>query len=378
MRNSVVDIRHCYGCGICVITCSHQAITMQLDSLGFYRPIVDVSKCVDCGLCRRNCAYLYETLNDEKIMPKEWFAGWSKETSVVSNCSSGGVAYELAKTAIEQGYKVIGVKYNTNNHRAEHVICSTIDDLSKIKGSKYLPSYTIDAFKKIKKGEKWMIIGTPCQIDSLRKYVKMLHMEADVLLVDFFCHGVPSYNMWKKCLSQFLRGKNIESIVFRSKKNIVTNKDLSWHDSYVLTICEKQGVFYQPSLQGHFNWFYHYFLDNLCLGLQCYSKCKYKMFSTSADIRIGDAWCSAFQNNKKGVSAVLLFTDIGVKLIKQIKNIHIEEVKLKILSEGQMRIAPKIPQFYELRLRLMRLKILRFGHIEQLIKILEKFALNKK
>ncbi len=374
MKKSVAHIEHCYGCGVCAISCGQKAIEMQLDAYGFYRPVVDADKCTDCGLCCKSCAYLDDALAVEERMPQEWFAGWSEDAETVASCSSGGVAYELAKKALELGYKVVGVRYDVEKVRAEHVVCASVEELEQTKGSKYLPSFTVDAFAQIKKGEKWMVVGTPCQIDSLRRYVKMRKMEEDVVFVDFFCHGVPSYNMWAKNVAMFFKGTKAKSIAFRSKKNRATNEAWPWHASYVVTCHDIRGGYHQPCLQGHTNWFYYYFLDNLCLGKQCYEKCKYKMYKSSADIRIGDAWSSAYEDNEKGVSAVLAFTNKGAEMLRGLENVHKEEIALERLCEGQMREMPKKPAFYGLRLRLMKMKGLRFGHIEKLIELLSKIT----
>ena len=374
MKKSVAHIAHCYGCGVCAISCGQKAIEMQLDAFGFYRPVVDADKCTDCGLCCKSCAYLDDALAEEEHMPQAWFAGWSEDAETVASCSSGGVAYELAKKALESGYKVVGVRYDVEKGRAEHMVCASVEELVQTKGSKYLPSYTVDAFAQIKKGEKWMVVGTPCQIDSLRRYVKMRKMEDDVVLVDFYCHGVPSYNMWRKYGELMLGGRDVKGIAFRAKKNYATGEGIDWHNSYVVTSEDRKGKMYQPGLEHHRDWFGHYFLDNLCLGKQCYEKCKYKMYKSSADIRIGDAWSSAFKDNEKGVSAVLAFTDKGAEMLRALKNVHKEEIELERLCEGQMRVMPKEPVFYGLRLRLMKMKGLRFGHIEKLIGLLSKLT----
>ncbi len=374
MLKSVAHIAHCYGCGVCAINCGQKAIEMQLDKYGFYHPVVDANKCTDCGLCRKNCAYLDNRLAVEEKMPQEWFAGWSEDAETVASCSSGGVAYELAKKAISSGYKVIGVRYDVEKGRAEHIVCARMEDLEQTKGSKYLPSYTVDAFAQIKKGEKWMVVGTPCQIDSLRRYVKMRKMDDDVMLVDFYCHGVPSYTMWRKYSELMLHDGNVKGIAFRAKKNYATGEKIDWHNSYVVTSEDRNGEKYQPGIQQHRDWFGYYFLDNLCLGEQCYEKCKYKMYKCAADIRIGDAWTSTYGDNEKGVSAVLAFTDKGAEMLSALENVHKEEIGLETLCEGQMQVMPSKPAFYGLRLRLMKMKGLRFGQIEKLIGSLSKMT----
>lgn len=53
----IEDKSVCCGCSACASVCSHQAITMKPDGMGFLYPEVDQSKCVDCGLCNQVCAF---------------------------------------------------------------------------------------------------------------------------------------------------------------------------------------------------------------------------------------------------------------------------------------------------------------------------------
>lgn len=367
MKNSVAHIEHCYGCGICAASCPQRIIEMRLDKRGFYAPhITDEKKCTDCGLCRKSCAYLDDRLAVTNEV-KDWNAVWSETPETRKTCSSGGVAYELARTALAQGFEVVGVRYNADLHRAEHCICRTVEELEQTKGSKYLPSYTPAAFTQFERGKKYFVCGSPCQIDSLRRFIRLRKMENNFILMDFFCHGVPSYNMWQKFVRTNLPETKATDVAFRCKHNYTTNEAWPWHASFVVTCHDIRGGVYQPAMSDHTDWFYHYFLDNLCLGEQCHTQCKYKMYRSSADIRIGDAWTSAYEQDEKGVSAVLAFTEAGQQLLNAVQNLHREQIDLDLLCEGQMHEMPPMPRYYKLRLWLMRTP-LRFGQIEVLFR----------
>ena len=87
-------------------------------------------------------------------------------------CSSGGVGFELGRTLIGEGDKVCGVMYNAKANRAEHYIATTVEDLIPSIGSKYIQSYTVDGFKVIDRKQKYLVTGTPCQIDSFRRSIQ--------------------------------------------------------------------------------------------------------------------------------------------------------------------------------------------------------------
>jgi coenzyme F420-reducing hydrogenase beta subunit len=352
MQKSVADIKDCYGCGVCVAACPRRVLELRHDKNGFYAPMmVNEKACTDCGICRNVCSYVDDALAVNQSV-QEWHAMWSKDAEVRSNCSSGGVAYELAKKAIEEGYVVVGVRYNAEKHRAEHCLCETVEKLKATRGSKYIQSFTTEAFAQLDRKKKYMVVGTPCQIDSMRRWIRQRKIEDNFVLVDFFCHGVPSYWVWEKYVKENIQGDNFTDVAFRSKTNVKTGGPIPWHDSFVVT-AESREYALQPNINKR-DWFYHYFLEDLSLGVACYEKCKFKMYASSADIRIGDAWGSAYEKNEEGVSAVLTFTDKGKAWLDKCENLKKEDITIDLLCEDQMPESPKMPSYYRLRLWLVK------------------------
>lgn len=170
--NNIQNTKNCYGCGVCAMVCGKKIISIVLNKDGFYEPTIsDSSRCTGCGLCVEVCAFAHDTLATPN-MPQVSYAAWSKDARIRTICSSGGVGFEIAKDLLAEGYKVCGVRYNTENKRAEHYIATELKELIPSTGSKYIQSYTVEAFKKINRKEKYLITGTPCQIDSFRRYIK--------------------------------------------------------------------------------------------------------------------------------------------------------------------------------------------------------------
>ena len=174
---NISNVHNCYGCGLCAIVCSREIIEIELNADGFYEPVIkDISRCTDCNLCVDVCSYLHDGLALRNAKLKSYGA-WSKDSAVRRKCSSGGVGFELGSTFIKKGYKVCGVRYNAEKNQAEHYIATTIEELIPSIGSKYIQSYTVDGFRKIKRKEKYLITGTPCQIDSFRRYIQKFKVE---------------------------------------------------------------------------------------------------------------------------------------------------------------------------------------------------------
>ena len=187
--STVLNVQDCYGCGVCATVCAKKAISIKLNSNGFYVPSLDIELCTNCGLCAEVCGFLHDDLAFNE-QPKYGYGAWSNNPVVRKRCSSGGIGYEIGKYLLQEGYKLCGVRYNADKHIAEHYIAIDQNQWMLSIGSKYIQSYTVDAFKSINRKEKYLVTGTPCQIDSFRRYIKLFNIEHNFVLMDFFCHIV--------------------------------------------------------------------------------------------------------------------------------------------------------------------------------------------
>lgn len=335
MQPNISYINNCYGCGMCASSCPRQIIKIRLNSKGFYEPkIQHEDACISCGICLNVCSYIDDKIAVGNSIPLACYASWSNDADIRKICSSGGVGFEIAKHLVNKGYKVVGVKYDAASNRAVHYIAETCDELTPSMGSKYIQSFTADAFKNISRKEKYLITGTPCQIDSFRRYIRKFKCDDNFVLIDFFCHGVPSMHLWDSY------SKNVQKVIGKIVSVSWRNKANDWHNSYNLLIRgEKTFIFHRWS-QG--NLFFKMFLSNSCLGKACYDHCKYKGASSSADIRIGDLWGKTYENDEKGVSGVVAFTEKGKDILHKL-NCHREEHPWEIVTEGQLHHKLKKP-----------------------------------
>ena len=351
MKN-ISEIHNCYGCGVCAASCPKNIISIHLNKNGFYEPVIpELKQCIDCGICLDVCAFNHKerALKQEEIKIKSW-AAWSNDEAVRRKCSSGGIGFEIGKQLIEQGYQAVGCRYDIKQQRAEHYIATTVEELVQSIGSKYIQSYTEEAFRQIRRKEqKYLITGTPCQIDSFRRMIRKFRCEDNFILMDFYCHCVPSMYAWKSYI-KMLEPK-IGEVTYASWRNkfeygwhdswlmgmdgVKTSRPVNWHDSYNLLIREKKTFIQSRLSQGDL--FYKLFLGDICIGPQCEKQCKYKYDKSSADIRIGDLWGNAYKNEEKGVSALVSFTSKGEKIIKELKNVTLVKHPLSIVAEGQMK-----------------------------------------
>ena len=354
--NNITQFSDCYGCGMCAIVCPKQIISIQQNINGFYEPVINNdNECIHCGQCLKVCSYADEQLAQNNDVLAS-YAAWSKDPVIRKKCSSGGVGFEISKILLEQGYKICGVRYNPTLNRAEHYISVSKEELVQSAGSKYIQSYTVDGFRSIDRKEKYLVVGTPCQIDLFRRYIRKNHIEENFILMDFFCHGVPSKKMWDKYLSE--TEKITGKVIYASWRNKITGwhdslamdidgehtgEKVNWHDSYNLLIKGEKTFLNSRYSQG--DAFYQLFLSDNCLGKACYDHCKFKFRSSSADIRIGDLWGKKYQENEDGITGVAVFSKKGKSVLMQ-SNCEFVEEHFDTVAEGQMKAPAKRGRMY--------------------------------
>lgn len=334
MKNNISkkenEINYCTSCQLCSAVCPVDAIEIKLDTEGFYNPVVDNKKCINCGKCIFVC-HKYDNSIVMSNKHKKVYAAKSKDKNILSNSTSGGIGTHLAEQLIKEGYKIIGVTYNYKSDTAENIIIEKAEDLYKIQGSKYIQSYSEKIYKEIFKNlkdEKYAVFGLPCQIYGIDRYLKKINKRENFVLIDLFCHGCPSLNLWTKYLN-FTKQKynllEIKTVEFRSKKK-------GWHE-FIISILDKKGQkFISKNEQDGF---FRLFFSNKILNKSCY-ECKLRSTLNYADIRLGDYWGTEYELDTEGVSAVVLVTENGKQIFEKLKNeIKVKESNLNDVIKAQ-------------------------------------------
>lgn len=257
----------------------------------------------------------------------ELFSLQSAEAETLHNCSSGGIAHELSKLALQRNERVIGAAYDLETNRVHHIEAKNAAQLSLLDGSKYLQSDPRKTFSaaireaKADKENKFIVFGTPCQIMGMAAASESLGIREQFLLVEIFCHGVPSYRLWDEtvmAVQKKLRTEQFDRVRFRYKKN-------DWH-SYCLRI-DAGGKAYYGKRETELFW--QVFFENILLNDACYN-CAARKDHSCADIRLGDYWGARFQQRSDGVSAVFAITSQGKTAIQRL----IEAERVKLLLPG--------------------------------------------
>ena len=310
------NINPCTSCQLCGAVCTRQAIQIRLDNEGFYRPYVDSTLCNNCGLCTLVC-YKYDsnihTTTEQGLNEKPLLSAWAKSDDILANTTSGGIGDILAKQLLADGYKVVGVVYNEDKIRAEHKVAVNEDELNLFRGSKYIQSYTFDAFKEIIgncRNNKYAVFGTPCQIFALNKLATQRKVRENFCFVDLYCHGCPTLYAWTKFQDEIKRKTKTQAfdkVTFRSKLR-------GWGSFNVVVEADGKSI---TNGKYHDKFYELFFCDQL-LNEACHD-CQLRSTLEYTDIRLGDFWGKKFLNNQKGVSAISLATVRGREVFDNIK-----------------------------------------------------------
>lgn len=337
----ITDKAKCCGCGACVQICPKQCISFIPDKEGFDCPVVDVSRCIGCEMCERVCPELNIS---QPRLPQATYAAINRNETVRRESSSGGVFTLLAETVIARGGVVFGARFDSD-WTVRHDKAETSEELAAFRGSKYLQSRIgetfIEAKSHLSEGREVLFSGTPCQIAGLKGYLNKEY--ANLLTVDFVCHGVPSQGAWKKYLEEKSRalsapaGKNTDSISLKAgspwKSISFRDKRLGWKKyGFHLSETALQGgrntdftslnnadkCIYEPFTE---NDYMRVFLSDLDLRPSCY-KCPSKGGRSGSDITLGDFWGIEYVDRSMdddcGTSLVLINTPKGAKLYREL------------------------------------------------------------
>lgn len=283
-------------------------VNVCLDKNGYYKRQVNEDRCTHCGRCIDVCP----CRSKPKRIPDSSFVGSCISAGDIRKSSSGGIGYTIAKVYMEKGYTVIGAAWSEDFKRVEHIVVKSASDLEKLRKSKYVQSYTTDAFKQIKDLKKVVVFGTPCQIAGLRN---QYGNREDMILVDFDCMGPAGINLWDKALDYYnsIDGSGITGVRMRDKKK-------SWM-MYGTRVAYRSGrVYWSDKFHDPFCILYHF---GRVIQEACTTECRF-LNASLADIRIGDAWnyTDGFtvRQIKDGLSIITPLTALGNDVLHEISD----------------------------------------------------------
>lgn len=277
------------------------------------------------------------------------FSGYYLEERKLKESASGGAATILAESILKEGGVVFGVSYTKDFKAAVYTCVDSLEGLSVIKGTKYIPSnkyMDINGEKKqvfevvaskLQSGKDVLFTGVGCDIGALVFYLESHGIDvSNLYTIDLICHGPTNSNVQKKYIEE-LESK------YKSK---VTNFNLrykkeGWVPPYIHVEFEN-GKKYEIS----------FYDSDYCYAFGVYSKkscynCKFKGNNHKADVTIGDYWGLTEDMpgyNQNGVSVFLVRTDKGMELLNKInRNAYF------LSSADVQHIIENNPMYYKCR-----------------------------
>ena len=262
------------------------------------------------------------------------FIGYNKNEEIREKSSSGGIFSLAAEWIIEQNGVVFGAAFD-ENFEVCHIAAENEEELSKLRGSKYVQSRLGDAYPKVQQclenNRKVLFTGTGCQIAGLKKYLNKDY--ENLYTVDLLCHGVPSPKIWKMYLEEKKKQYNapIQKIEFRNKesgwKNYSVNIEFADNQRYCIKFYEDK--------------FMQMFLGNIDLRPSCHN-CRFKGFPRISDMTIGDSWgienYMPDMDDDRGTSVIIVNSLKGKQMLEAVVgSLNLREASLdKALPKAEV------------------------------------------
>jgi coenzyme F420-reducing hydrogenase beta subunit len=283
---------------------------MQENDMGEIHPSIDSEKCIDCSKCIKICP------NNVQIIfrhPKKALASWMTDSKKRKTCASGGIATVMSEYIIKKK----GVVYGTRYDEGLNPICkrvTSLEELEKLKGSKYVQSHVGDTFRQVKNDlsndKRVLFIGTPCQIAGLISFLGRTY--DNLITSDLICHGVNPMAYFKEEI-RYIAGKKFDSLTdIRFRGNDKNN--------FALTLWKGNKKIYKR--KAYSQYYFSAFLKAVSLRESCYT-CEYAKTERISDITIGDfiglGKDIPFIHKVRNVSVTTLNTNKSIEFWKEVE-----------------------------------------------------------
>ncbi len=359
----------CTGCGLCI---SEYGLKYSYDEKGFLTPYSSDNKKVNQDL-KNICPFGKTGIKDVSGIWGDYinvFSGYSSDIKIRHNASSGGVITALCCYLLEKGYVdgVIQTKVGRNSPFACETVCSrSVEEVKACMGSRYSSSSPLKELASlVKENEKYIFVGKPCDVSTLRKYMSNTgkYEEQIIYLFSFFCAGMPSKQANTLLISEL--GCDINKCVS------LKYRGEGWPGLTVARDDENQEYYmeYQQSWME-------------ILGRDIRKSCKlcFDGIGDFADVSCGDLWNLRLDNTPdftetEGINIVFARTQRGNELLEMAKKDMI--IELKFMNQNISTLRFSQPNHYNKRstilAKVLALRLLGKKSPEYSIKKMVKFA----
>ncbi len=357
-----VENNMCIDCGVCDVSCPHDAINMIFTDTLNYRPDVLEEKCTNCGICLAVCPMseknlslrvaeagrdkLYFGLNKSKAVLK----GYETNYKTYIESASGGILSSLIKYLIS--HKIIDAVVHAeqlfgdqNTPYFQSSISKSIDEIEQKRSSFYHPINFSPTLKKIIEDDTIQsvaVLGTPCvlsAVKNLRKYHKAFNKK-----VKFSLSLVCSHNVSGQFTDYMATtmSKSSEKKQFKHRDKVGIQKDSEFNNLVVV----KDKIIRQNRNLTPFtkNWRSFSYAHEGCLYCPDF-------FGHDADAGFKDAWGYSVQQKEGETVFFVNNTELldAIKAMKQEGIIHYTESSKEELIKSQKSTLISKTYFTQLR-----------------------------
>lgn len=254
------------------------------------------------------------------------YLGYFIQSEKLLKSASGGAATVLSEMIISQGGCVFGVAYSRDFYRAEYVCAESIEELERLKGSKYFETskkIVIDngvrnvfeiLAERLQENRLVLFFGLGCDVAVAKAYCDKKNINTEKLfLVELLCHGPVDSEIHKQYIEKLEKKYRAKIVDFN-----VRYKKEGWIPPYIRAVFENGKVYEIPFYESDYGWAFSYSARRACY------ECKYKGANHKGDMTIGDFWgiTNDMENwNKNGVSLIFTQTSKGEELVNLIRNL---------------------------------------------------------
>ncbi len=325
----------CTSCEICLAVCPANAIIMEY-KYGQFLPKVNDEKCTNCGLCLKLCSGIDIDplkLRQEKISNHiidghclESYTAYSNDPEIRRNSASGGLIttliIELIKNKEFDAVFVLDFdKFDGKPARLKAT--NNIDEIINAAKSKYIPASVYNVINTLKKKDnrKYIIVGTPCQIYGIKKFIKKFKISEDNLVfLGLFCEKTLNFNIIQ--YFKDIYGKLNEQLI---KFEFRTKEKYGWPGNSKIYFNSGRDIIVDRKVRMQLK---KYFQLNRCLF--CYDK-----LNRLADISFGDCYIEG-KGDFNGKSSVIVRTKKGKEIFDKYSYLFIlEKESIEKIRESQ-------------------------------------------
>lgn len=331
----------CVSCEICSAACPDGAITLE-NRFGQFLPKVDDEKCTLCGLCLEICPGIdinpfelkYDTVTDNIFDGPclESYTAYSNNLDIRKNATSGGLITSLIVTLIENKEFDVAFTLPFDVSAAKPARLKATNEISEIINSaksKYVPASVYNLIMALNKdaNSRCIIVGTPCQINGIKKYLRKSKIsEEDKLFLGLFCDKTLNFNV----ISYFkhIYRKSNEKLV---KFEFRTKEKYGWPGNTKLYFDSGRELIVDRSVRMQLKKFFQL---NRCLF--CFDK-----LNKLADIAFGDCYIKG-KSSFNGKSSVIVRTKKGEEIFDKHSYLFtLEKERIEKIRKSQLLIDKK-------------------------------------